>query len=245
MSAGLGLVWLVWTLLTSRLSPSGVEAWGFYVPLRLVWLALFVPRLGEKFRSAALLALCALVPVIGMTLSGPAPGVVLRLGVVVLLSVVLLGRSAGIAAVVLVFLSYVIIGSGWVSGRFPREPGALPWDLADTRVWLRMAMAQLLGTMLLVVVVSVLLRHAQVGRQQALLAGEQLATVFRAIPDAVAVTDLETGRALEVNEGFEKLLGWPRQEVIGRTALELGLYANPESRVRLFRHLEREGRVSQ
>jgi PAS domain S-box-containing protein len=245
MSAGLGLVWLVWTLLTSGLSPWGPEACGFYVVLCLVWLALLVPRFGEKLRMAALLTFCAVVPLIGMTLSGPAPGVVLLLGVLVLLSVVLLGRSAGIAAVVLVFLSYLIIGSGWVVGRFPREPSVLPWDLADTRVWLRMAVAQLLGTMLLVVVVSVLLRHAQVGRQQALLAGEQLATVFRAIPDAVAVTDLETGRALEVNEGFEKLLAWPRQEVIGRTALELGLYANPESRERLFKHLEREGRVSQ
>jgi PAS domain S-box-containing protein len=63
--------------------------------------------------------------------------------------------------------------------------------------------------------------------KQKLVESEALfAKAFRASPDALVVLDGKTGRFLEVNEGFERLFGRPRAEVLGKTSLELDLWEN-------------------
>ncbi len=51
-----------------------------------------------------------------------------------------------------------------------------------------------------------------------------------ASPLWVAITTLEEGRLLEVNEAFCRITGFERQEVLGRTSVEVGLW--PEARRR-------------
>jgi PAS domain S-box-containing protein len=59
---------------------------------------------------------------------------------------------------------------------------------------------------------------------------ERYATVFRNSPDAITLTDLETGRIVETNEGFFRIFGIPIAEAIGKTSLELGVWANVDDR---------------
>lgn len=60
---------------------------------------------------------------------------------------------------------------------------------------------------------------------------ERLAKAFSAGPDGMVIVSLAHG-VLEANESFLRLSGLQRSEVIGHTALELGLFAEPAERER-------------
>ncbi|HEY0968304.1 MAG TPA: PAS domain S-box protein [Opitutaceae bacterium] len=72
---------------------------------------------------------------------------------------------------------------------------------------------------------------------------EKFAKAFRAGPYALTISDLETGRYLEVNDGFEEIFGCSRTEAIGRTSHELGMWNDPAARERLIAALKRDGEV--
>ena len=62
--------------------------------------------------------------------------------------------------------------------------------------------------------------------QQSLIESEEKsAKAFRASPHPIAITDLATGRLLEVNDAFERVFGIPREDVIGKTTVELGIWS--------------------
>jgi PAS domain S-box-containing protein len=63
-------------------------------------------------------------------------------------------------------------------------------------------------------------------------------------PDLIALTDMSSGRFMMVNEAFTRLLGYTREEVIGRSSMELGTWANLDDRRRMLQTIEAEGRVS-
>ncbi len=64
---------------------------------------------------------------------------------------------------------------------------------------------------------------------------EKFSKLFQASPVYTCVTILEDGRFLEVNDAFMKVTGYHRQEVIGRTAIEVGLWVNPEDRIKFVK----------
>jgi len=86
---------------------------------------------------------------------------------------------------------------------------------------------------------------ARVRAEEALTESEVLfRTTFQTGADAfVLVTEAE-GRLVEANERFLELYGYTRDEVIGRTSLELGMWAEPESRDELLARLRADGRAS-
>jgi len=53
------------------------------------------------------------------------------------------------------------------------------------------------------------------------------AKVFDLAPLYLAVTSLETGRFVAVNDAFVSLSGYTREEAVGRSSRELGLWADP------------------
>jgi PAS domain S-box-containing protein len=72
---------------------------------------------------------------------------------------------------------------------------------------------------------------------------ERFSKAFRASPAAVAVTTFRAGRLLDVNESLARLLGYGREELIGRTVAELGIWDSPRDRARLLKALKAEQRV--
>jgi len=67
------------------------------------------------------------------------------------------------------------------------------------------------------------------------------ALAFNASPDAINLTRIDDGTYIEVSTGFERLTGWRRDEVLGRTSLELGLWADPAQRARVIGILREKG----
>ena len=76
------------------------------------------------------------------------------------------------------------------------------------------------------------------------LSEERFSKAFHANPSAIVISSLEEGRVVDANEAYLNLLGYCRDEVIGRTALELNTWAEPEGRSRVVRLLREQGSVS-
>jgi len=79
-------------------------------------------------------------------------------------------------------------------------------------------------------------------QEEALRASEErFSKAFRSSPYPMIVTDLETGRCLEVNEASLQAFGFERHEVIGKCTLTLGLWPNPAEGQKLIDRLTTEG----
>ncbi|HTQ52253.1 MAG TPA: PAS domain S-box protein [Candidatus Acidoferrales bacterium] len=72
---------------------------------------------------------------------------------------------------------------------------------------------------------------------------EKFSKAFRASPDGLAISELETGRYIEVNEGYCRLYGHTREQMLGHTSLELGILDNPADREIMVRGLKTAGVV--
>src|SRR4029079_15080342 len=73
---------------------------------------------------------------------------------------------------------------------------------------------------------------------------EKFSKVFRSAPVGIAVTGHADGRIVESNDEFLKLLGYRRDEVIGRTSIELGIWPDPTVREALAASLTLQGTFS-
>jgi diguanylate cyclase (GGDEF)-like protein/PAS domain S-box-containing protein len=83
----------------------------------------------------------------------------------------------------------------------------------------------------------------QRAEQQLRQSEEKFARIFHITPDVVVISRLRDGRLLDVNPGFEATTGYSRAEAVGRSSLELGLWADPADRDRLLNDLRQYGQV--
>jgi PAS domain S-box-containing protein len=72
---------------------------------------------------------------------------------------------------------------------------------------------------------------------------EKFSKAFRHSPLAISLTSAKTHTYIDVNETFVRLTGFRREEVIGRSALEIGLWVNPSDREKMTERLLAEGSV--
>jgi PAS domain S-box-containing protein len=80
--------------------------------------------------------------------------------------------------------------------------------------------------------------------EEALLISEdKFRKAFESNPGIVAISTLDEGRYIEINQHFTDLLEWERHEVIGRTSTELGLFCDPSERNTLKKLMMRDGNL--
>lgn len=72
---------------------------------------------------------------------------------------------------------------------------------------------------------------------------ERFSKAFHASPDSIAISRIEDGTFLEVNESFLRDKGYTRQEIIGRSSIDLGIWPDLEARNRIIRMLKEHGSV--
>lgn len=73
------------------------------------------------------------------------------------------------------------------------------------------------------------------------LTSRVLAALFSSNPTAMAVSELPTGKIVEVNEAFVSLTLFAREELVGREVTGLGIWADPQERERYLELLSTEG----
>jgi PAS domain S-box-containing protein len=74
-------------------------------------------------------------------------------------------------------------------------------------------------------------------------AEERFTKAFRLAPYALSLTRFADNTLVEVNDRFCLISGYTREEAIGRTPVDLGLWADPADRAEVFAELGRTGRV--
>ncbi len=118
------------------------------------------------------------------------------------------------------------VASLWVSDDEPRDWIGAEINLLETiaeRVWLTIEK----------------LRNEDALRESE----ERFAKAFNSSPLAVSITSLATGKLIEVNETFVNLTGYSREEAIGRTTDELGLWEKPRDRAAELSAVKRDGKI--
>ncbi|HMF01084.1 MAG TPA: PAS domain S-box protein [Terriglobia bacterium] len=72
---------------------------------------------------------------------------------------------------------------------------------------------------------------------------ERFGKAFQASPDALVISRIADGIILEVNDSFVAMSGYARKDLIGKSTLLLGLYADPTDRERAVEILKDQNRV--
>jgi PAS domain S-box-containing protein len=66
---------------------------------------------------------------------------------------------------------------------------------------------------------------------------------FMTIPDSININRFSDGMYVSISNGFTKIMGYTEADVIGKTSIELNIWANPADRNNLLKKLHEEGRV--
>lgn len=73
----------------------------------------------------------------------------------------------------------------------------------------------------------------------------RLSLIHEASPVGIILSEIASGRLLEVNEAWVRTVGWSREEMLGRTSLELGIWADPDERISVARELMETGSLEE
>lgn len=69
---------------------------------------------------------------------------------------------------------------------------------------------------------------------------EKFSKIFRSSPDWIAISTLDDGRLIDVNEAFLRITGYRREEVIGKTSSELNLWVDYDERAEVVKILKEQ-----
>jgi two-component system cell cycle sensor histidine kinase/response regulator CckA len=72
---------------------------------------------------------------------------------------------------------------------------------------------------------------------------QSLRALFDLSPDATVISRARDGVVVDVNDSFLSLTGWSREEAVGRSAFDLGIWADPADHERVIGRLEKDGVV--
>ena len=72
---------------------------------------------------------------------------------------------------------------------------------------------------------------------------EKFAKAFHTSPDSIIINRASDGLFIDINSGFTNITGYTREEVSGRTSLEMNVWAELRDRIRLIEGLRENGEV--
>ena len=82
---------------------------------------------------------------------------------------------------------------------------------------------------------------AAVLQSELVISKELFESVFRLNPAAVSLSNAETGRYDDVNEAYCRLIGFSREEIVGKTSHELNIWITKLDRARLLEEVQKKG----
>jgi PAS domain S-box-containing protein len=146
-----------------------------------------------------------------------------------------IARIVGIVSV-----GYCLAALGRILGDLTINPGYsfLRSDAFDTLIILLQQMLFIALTFSLYIMVNrrlVLNLEADIFEREQMenalrVSEEKFYTAFHSSPDAIVISRMSDGKFIEVNDGFVQMSGYSREEALSNSALQLGIWANPQDR---------------
>ena len=102
----------------------------------------------------------------------------------------------------------------------------------------------LLASISIIVAGYIILRHRKKEArilEELQYSNEKFAKAYYTSPDSVNINRLSDGLYIEVNQGFEKMSGYSRDEALGKTSADLNIWVNKEDRINLVNMLKEYG----
>ena len=119
---------------------------------------------------------------------------------------------------------------------FPRKDGSTDWVRRELHPWYDLE-GRVGGLIMFAEVVT----ERRKEREALKKSEEKFSKLFHANPHGITLSTLEEGRYIEVNEAFLQQIGWQKHEVIGKTSMDIGLWANPQDRETAKRIIKERG----
>ena len=124
--------------------------------------------------------------------------------------------------------------------RFVRGDGTVQWVRWEVRPWYEDT-GQLGG----IVIFSEDITVSKNAEDKLQKSQEMFTKAFRSSPLAISISTAEDGRFLDVNEAFIQMTGHEREAVLGRTAIDLGFWLEPDQRHNMLKALRQRGQLSE
>jgi len=219
----------------------------------------FLPEQRARAVGPAMLSLVALVSA-GLLRSGRQRAAVLFLAGGVWVAVTIVATlHGGIRSTIYYVYPLVIFLLGWMVSTHAAVAAAVLTSgvtitliVADARGWLpasRPAEPVLYGVVqvfvyiLTAAMVIYLVRAYRRQLEEMKQSELKFATAFTSSPVAGSIATLSVGRIIEVNDNFARDFGWSRAEMLGKTAVEMGLWPDLQRRQQWAEMLNRHGRT--
>ena len=79
--------------------------------------------------------------------------------------------------------------------------------------------------------------------QRMLLSEQKFSRLFAISPDPMIVSEIDTGRILDINLSFVSTFGYARDDILGRTTVEIGLWSDPVQRAATVTVMREQGQL--
>jgi PAS domain S-box-containing protein len=72
---------------------------------------------------------------------------------------------------------------------------------------------------------------------------ERYRVAYMTSPDSISINRMSDGMYVSINEGFTNILGYDEADSIGKTSLEMNIWADPEDRARMVEIVKADGKI--
>jgi len=90
---------------------------------------------------------------------------------------------------------------------------------------------------------TLIISELQIEKEKVRKSEEKFSKASRTSPDLINISRLSDGMIISVNEAFTKILGFTEAEAVGKTSIELNLWADEKNRKIIVKELQESGRV--
>jgi PAS domain S-box-containing protein len=221
----------------SALLAARVHLWGVLVADTLAygWVATAAlsPRWSHKSRAWGILVVFYLLALVLLTKVGTAGAGMLWIAAIPVLAALLLGLRAAAAAWGLALATLAAGGWALSAGYILAFAGPAIFNLDVAAWWVYSANALFLSAVL-ALATAALLRglehtHRALSREE-----ERFAKVFHLSPEPICILGMADERFEDVNGAWSAAFGWSRDEVLGKSTGELGLWRFEADRRKLW-----------
>jgi len=120
--------------------------------------------------------------------------------------------------------------------QFPRKDGSVDWVRRELHPWYDHT-----GRVGGLIMFSEVITERKKEQEALRTSKEKFSKLFQANPHGISLSTLDEGRYIEINQAFLDQTGWEKHEVIGRTSMDIGLWDNPQDRVKARKIIDEKG----